>query len=117
LIGKKYPELYVEISEGRFFICQLKKRGKCFFCSAQCEVALDHLAVRQGLLYNTSIIYVETKKFLEKNELLGARALVCCPELQHYDGAKKKLVVFQISLSLCKAGIVIDRMFEERLFE
>jgi hypothetical protein len=114
---KRYPEIYVEIREGRFFICRLKKRGGCFFCSVHREVMLDHLAVRQGLLYNTSIIYGETKKFLEKNDLVGARALVCCPELKFHDSVKKKLVVFQISLSLCKAGIVIDRMFEERLFE
>ena len=111
------PEVYIEVDEGRLFIGRLEKKGKRFFCNVSDDMFLEDLAIKDGVLYNTSALYVKTKRFVDRHRLGGARALVCCPAIKGYGEDKKRLAVLQVSLSLCKAGLVIERFFDEKLLK
>jgi hypothetical protein len=110
-----YPEVYVEISSARFFICRLDKIDRRFVCTTFVEERLDPTIVNRGIIYNMTFLCERTKEFVKDHHLVGAYALVCCPELKRYRGFKKNLTVFQVALSVCKAGLRIDRFFDERI--
>jgi hypothetical protein len=56
------------------------------------------------------------KHVLEKQYLYGARAVVSCLYFEGCSPERKKLATFQAALCICKAGLKIESLHEERVF-
>lgn len=108
---------YIEIHDDKFFVGKLEKRDSKFFCVNYNEHKFDKLELFCGVLYNSSVVYRYTKNFIDNNNMIGAKALVCCPGIKNYNGLKQQLIVLQISLSLGKAGLTIEKFLDEVLLK
>jgi hypothetical protein len=106
-------KVYLEINRLYVFISTLRKEGDEFHCDVFDELALDDLEVCRGGIFNPSAIYVFVGKFLSKNNLIGSKAVICCPYLAGCSKVRKELGCLQVMLCVCKAGLVVEAMFDE----
>ena len=106
------PKVYIEISNSYFFIGRLKKKKSFFFCTVSKKKRLIHGEVQEGIVCNPSFFFINIKKFIDEYNLVGARTVVCCPDLLPYGGLKKQMAFFQALLCVGKAGLKVDRFFD-----
>jgi len=109
------PRVYIEMRDSSFFIGKLYKKDGYFYCEDFEESLLQYSEIKNGLVNNPSAIYLLIKSFLEHHGLQGAKVVVCSPGLKTCSQQKQKIMVFQIALCVCKAGLKIYKILDQPL--
>lgn len=115
LFGLHQSKVYVEIDNSHVLIGMLHKNADKLTCDVFDEYSFRSLEVGQGAIYNLSEVCSFITKALERHLLHGAKAVVCCPYLVGCDEFKKQLASLQVSLCVCKAGLRIESIYDERI--
>lgn len=129
MLGFASSKVYVEIDKSHVLVGMLRRdaprytrlwralgaNGGMLTCEVFDEHKFGSLEVGQGAIYNLSEICTFLSKMLDKHHLHGAKAVVCCPYLAGCDDYKKQLASLQVSLCVCKAGLRIESIYEERI--
>lgn len=111
----RLPKIYLEIDKSYILIGVLKEKKGTLYCEIYEQQKLSSLEVRQGELYNLSAISSFIERTLDKYHFKGAKAVVCCPYFAGCSALKKQLASLQVSLCVCKAGLRIDALYDERI--
>lgn len=109
------PKVYLEINKSYILIGALKEKYGVLSCDVYEQQDLNSLEVGDGAMYNLTKIYSFLEKALEKHNLKGAKAVVCCPYFAESSDIKKEFNALQVSLCVCKAGLRIEALYDERI--
>ena len=110
------PKVYLEIATSHILLGLLRQRKGSTYCEVFDQQSFYSLEVMKCGIYNTSAIYTFIKKVADKHSLQGSQAIVCCPYFEGCSQERKKLATFQVALCVCKAGLKIESLYEERMF-
>jgi hypothetical protein len=103
-------KVYLELSTTKIFIGILEHKGDLFYCDLFEEQLWGCFAIKDGVLYNPSMIGQFITQFLHANNLVGAWAVISCPYLSSCPEAKRDFAVLQVALCACKAGLRIESL-------
>lgn len=107
--------VYLEIDGLRVRFGRLKQKGDFFCCDFLEEVVLPPLTIEKGVIYNVSVFNEVLNHFTHSYGLDGARVLLSAPYLVSLQGKKREFAVFQLILSVCKCGLFVERLFDQKV--
>jgi Tfp pilus assembly PilM family ATPase len=109
------PKVYLEINKSYILIGALKEKYGVLSCDVYEQQEFTSLEIGDGAMYNLKKICSFIEKALDKHRLKGARAVVCCPYFAESSDVKKEFSALQVSLCVCKAGLRIEALYDERI--
>lgn len=116
LFGVGLPRIYVEIDTSHILLGVLREKKGSVYCEVFDQQSFCSLEVRRCAIFNTTAVYSFIQQILEKHRFHGAQAVISCPYFADCSEEKKRLATLQVALCVCKAGLKIESLFEERMF-
>ena len=102
--------IYLEFNKNHLFISKLKNKKNKFLLTNEETICFNNLEIKNGILYNLSVIYSNVKNFLNKNNLKKSKSIIFFPYLYKKETLKQKLNILQLALCICKTGLKIEKI-------
>lgn len=107
--------MLIEFSDSGIYFAILHKSGKKFFVQKEEFISCDYQEITNGVPINLSAIFVQIRKYIEKQKVVNPNAIIVCKGLADKPEFLQKSISFQLALCCTKAGINVHKILSEGL--